>query len=106
MESPKDTNGKQENQGTNNYALAQSQYIRLGYFLTASAFLVVAFITLVVAEKNISVWLTHLVALLGSSIAAGYTFMNWWLSKGKDIQGKDMQLLHTWGIPLIFFYFG
>ncbi len=86
---------------TNNQAI-QSQYYRLGFFLTASSFLVVAFITLVTTEKDISVLLTHAVATLGSITSLLYTFMNWWAAREL---GKKVHLVHTYIIPFLFFLF-
>lgn len=89
----------------------QWQYTRLNYFLVASAFLIVAFIQLATAQKEIII-LIRAVAALGSFIAALYFFMNSYLAcknwisehigKAKSAGG---QIVHTWLIPMLFLIF-
>lgn len=96
---------------TKNSSLWESQYARLGYFLIASSFLVATFAQIVTTEEEISI-LVHAIAGLGSSIAALYFFMNFWLSMpdwlARHIHGAEStheQLIHTWFIPLLFLTF-
>ena len=96
---------------TKNSSLWESQYARLGYFLIASSFLVATFAQLVTPGEEISI-MAHAIAALGSSIAALYFFMNFWLSMpdwlARHIRGAKStheQLIHTWFIPLLFLAF-
>lgn len=89
-----------------------SQNARLGSFLIASSFLVVAYIQLVTADNKI-IFLNHTVAALGGLIAFGYFLMNFWLVIPdwlaklirKKVPSSGEQLIHTWLIPLSFLMF-
>ena len=93
---------EEPNQDRYDPLVVQNQYTRLGFFLTASAFLIVAFITLITSEKEVSEWLTHMVAGLGCVIAQLYLFMNLWESLH---QPGSYQLIHLWLIPFVIFLF-
>ncbi|MFC2063415.1 hypothetical protein ACFLS8_05705 [Chloroflexota bacterium] len=95
--------------GGNNEPFIQNQNARLGFFLTASAFLVIAFITLItlsdtsyllVEKEHLYKPIIHAVAALGSFIAAIYTFMNLWATLG-----RREPLLNTWVVPAAFLAF-
>ena len=80
-ESFREMGEQKKSEGKQSYSsYLESQYARLGFFLTASSFLVVAFVTLVIVDKEaIITLLTHAVAALGSFIVALHVFMNLWV---------------------------